>query len=516
MSAAPRFGGPVAAQAGPPHGPGATVPADLRIAREVPYAFARDHHVLVARRDDADVAETAPRVVYIGPATSPLAIAELQRALGPVRIVEVSRESLDKAIAKGYATDDGASARVVDEVDASLDLSRLMQDVPEIEDLLEAEDNAPVIRLINALFTEAAREGASDIHLEPFETHSVVRFRVDGTLRDIVRPRRQLHSALISRIKIMANLDIAEKRLPQDGRIALRVAGRPLDVRVSTLPVGNSPSQPERAVLRLLDKEAGRLDLTALGMGRETLATFDSLIKQPHGIVLVTGPTGSGKTTTLYAALARIDAATTNILTVEDPIEYELPAIGQTQVNARIGMSFAAALRAILRQDPDVIMIGEIRDLETAQIAVQASLTGHLVLATLHTNDAVSAATRLADMGVEPFLLSSSLLGVVAQRLVRKLCDVCKTARPASDGSVEWHPAGCATCGHTGYQGRTGIYELMRIDDHLRDMVHDESGEPALRAAAKQQGMKNLREDGERWIASGVTSREEVFRVTRD
>jgi general secretion pathway protein E len=269
-------------------------------------------------------------------------------------------------------------------------------------------------------------------------------------------------------------------------------------------------------VLRLLDKEAGRLDLTALGMGRDTLATFDSLIKQPHGIVLVTGPTGSGKTTTLYAALARIDAATTNILTVEDPIEYELPAIGQTQVNARIGMSFAAALRAILRQDPDVIMIGEIRDLETAQIAVQASLTGHLVLATLHTNDAVSAATRLADMGVEPFLLSSSLLGVVAQRLVRKLCDICKISRKSDGGGMEWHAVGCPTCGHTGYQGRTGIYELMRIDDRLRGLVHDQSGEPTLRDAAREAGMRNLREDGERWIAVGVTSREEVVRVTRD
>ncbi len=492
--------------------PTATIPANLRVAREVPYAFARDHQVLVARQEEG---ASGPRSVWISEATAPHALGELQRALGAVRIVEVPREALERAIARAYATDDGASARVVDEVDASLDLSRLMQDVPEIEDLLEAEDNAPVIRLINALFTEAAREGASDIHLEPFETHSVVRFRVDGTLRDIVRPRRQLHSALISRIKIMANLDIAEKRLPQDGRIALRVAGRPLDVRVSTLPVGNSASQPERAVLRLLDKEAGRLDLTGLGMGRETLGTFDALIRQPHGIVLVTGPTGSGKTTTLYAALSRIDASTTNILTVEDPIEYELSAIGQTQVNAKIGMSFAAALRAILRQDPDVIMIGEIRDLETAQIAVQASLTGHLVLATLHTNDALSAVTRLADMGIEPFLLSSSLLGVAAQRLVRKLCDVCKIARPGEPAG-ERHPVGCPTCGLTGYQGRTGIYELVTIDDRLRGMIHDQSGEPALREAARAQGMRNLREDGERWIAAGITSREEVFRVTRD
>ncbi len=521
MSAAPPFPAAVRAAGrfgdarGPSGAGGAAIPLDLRVAREVPYAFSRDHHVLVDARGRRRRLDAAPRVhqrMRRRRMPSPNCSARSARCA----CVETDRDALEKAIAKAYATEDGASARVVDEVDASLDLSRLMQDVPEIEDLLEAEDNAPVIRLINALFTEAAREGASDIHLEPFETHSVVRFRVDGTLRDIVRPRRQLHSALISRIKIMANLDIAEKRLPQDGRIALRVAGRPLDVRVSTLPVGNSPSQPERAVLRLLDKEAGRLDLTALGMGRETLATFDALIKQPHGIVLVTGPTGSGKTTTLYAALARIDAATTNILTVEDPIEYELPAIGQTQVNARIGMSFAAALRAILRQDPDVIMIGEIRDLETAQIAVQASLTGHLVLATLHTNDAVSAATRLADMGVEPFLLSSSLLGVVAQRLVRKLCDVCKVETKAADGHGEWHPVGCPACGQTGYQGRTGIYELMRIDDRLRGLVHDQSGEPALRDAARQGGMKNLREDGERWIASGVTSREEVFRVTRD
>ena len=493
--------------------PSTAPPRDVRIARDVPYAFARDHHVLVARPPEDG---SGTHTVWISDDTTPEALGELQRVLGLLRIHAVDRITLDKAIAKAYATDDGGSARVVDEVDASLDLSRLMQDVPEIEDLLEAEDNAPVIRLINALFTEAAREGASDIHLEPFETHSVVRFRVDGTLRDIVRPRRQLHSALISRIKIMANLDIAEKRLPQDGRIALRVAGRPLDVRVSTLPVGNSASQPERAVLRLLDKEAGRLDLTGLGMGRDTLATFDALIKQPHGIVLVTGPTGSGKTTTLYASLARLDAATTNILTVEDPIEYELPGVGQTQVNARIGMSFAAALRAILRQDPDVIMIGEIRDLETAQIAVQASLTGHLVLATLHTNDAVSAVTRLADMGVEPFLLSSSLLGVVAQRLVRKLCDACKVERVGSDGRREFHPVGCPACSHTGYQGRTGIYELMRVGERLRDMIHDQSGEPALREAARQDGMKNLREDGERWIAAGTTSREEVFRVTRD
>ncbi len=341
-----------------------------------------------------------------------------------------------------------------DEVESDLDLSRLLQDLPRIEDLLETEDDAPIIRMINALLTQASRDGASDIHIEPFESHSLVRFRVDGTLRDVVRPRRELHAALVSRIKILAQLDIAEKRLPQDGRIALRIGGRPIDVRVSTLPTGHG----ERAVLRLLDKEAGRLDLAKLGMSQSTLAAFDRLVHQPHGIVLVTGPTGSGKTTTLYASLSRLDSSTTNILTVEDPIEYDLDGIGQTQVNARIDMSFAKALRSILRQDPDVIMIGEIRDLETAQIAVQASLTGHLVLATLHTNDAASAVTRLIDMGVEPFLLSSSLLGVAAQRLVRKLCTQCREPDPLTSG---WRAVGCVACNRSGFAGRPRLQLLM-------------------------------------------------------
>jgi general secretion pathway protein E len=329
-------------------------------------------------------------------------------------------------------------------------------------------------------------------------------------LRDIVSPRRALHNALVSRIKIMASMDIAEKRLPQDGRIALRVGGRPIDVRVSTLPTGHG----ERAVLRLLEKEAGRLELERLGMAPDVLGRLDKLIHRPHGIVLVTGPTGSGKSTTLYAALGRLDASTTNILTVEDPIEYDLPGIGQTQVNARIDLSFAAALRAILRQDPDVIMIGEIRDLETAQIAVQASLTGHLVLATLHTNDAVSAVTRLVDMGVEPFLLASTLQGVLAQRLIRKLCPACKTTQ--ADGSAGWTPGGCASCGHTGYSGRTGIHELFTLDDEARDMLHAGANEQTLRQAALRGGMRNLRQDGMRWVAQGVTTDEELTRVTRE
>jgi general secretion pathway protein E len=335
-----------------------------------------------------------------------------------------------------------------------------------------------------------------------------VRFRVDGTLREVVQPNKALHAALISRLKIMAELDISEKRLPQDGRISLRIGGRAVDVRVSTL----ASSHGERAVLRLLDKGESKFTLEGLGMGGDTLKNFDKLVQQPHGIVLVTGPTGSGKTTTLYASLGRIDTGTTNVLTVEDPVEYELGGIGQTQVNSKIDLTFAKALRAILRQDPDVIMIGEIRDYETAQIAVQASLTGHLVLATLHTNDAPSAVTRLTDMGIEPFLLSSSLLGVLAQRLVRKLCPHCKK----QDAKGRWHPVGCSECGQSGYKGRTGVYELMVADDKVRGLIHARAAESQIFVAAEANGMRSMREDGERLVAEGITSPEEVMRVTRE
>ncbi len=408
-------------------------------------------------------------------------------------------ESLVQRISAAYSQGESSAALVASEVASDVDLQRMMQELPAVEDLLEAADDAPIIRLLNALLTQAARENASDIHIEPYERHSSVRFRVDGTLREVVQPNRALHAALISRLKIMAELDISEKRMPQDGRISLRIGTRAVDVRVSTLP----SAQGERAVLRLLDKSGARLNLEAVGMEGQTLQRFVQLIGQPHGIILVTGPTGSGKTTTLYAALSRLDAAHTNIMTVEDPIEYELPGIGQTQVNPRIELSFATALRAILRQDPDVIMIGEIRDFETAQIAIQASLTGHLVLATLHTNDSASAVTRLIDMGVEPFLLSSSLLGVLAQRLVRKWCLHCRGA-------------GCEQCGHTGYAGRTGVYELLVADAAIRAQIHGRSSEADIRAAAIAGGMRLMRDDGERLVAAGVTAREEVLRVTRD
>ncbi|MFV3402759.1 type II secretion system ATPase GspE [Pseudomonas sp. NY15463] len=468
----------------------------------LPYAWAKAQRILLRHGEEG-------AVLTVCPSTPGWSITEVRRQFGAARLEQVPDEELDGLLAAAYA-DTGSAAAVVGEAQNEVDLDRLMEDIPEITDLLDTQDGAPVIRMINALLTQAARDEASDIHIEPYENHSVVRYRVDGTLRDVVSPRKALHAALVSRIKIMAQLDIAEKRLPQDGRIALRVAGRPVDIRVSTVPTGHG----ERVVMRLLDKQAGRLQLEALGMDAQVLARLDNLIRQPHGIVLVTGPTGSGKTTSLYAALARLDASTSNILTVEDPVEYDLPGISQIQVNTKIDMTFALALRAILRQDPDIIMIGEIRDLETAQIAVQASLTGHLVLATLHTNDAVSAVNRLIDMGVEPFLLASSMLGVLAQRLVRRLCSYCKQQDPVHQGI--WRPVGCSACNHTGYSGRTGIHELFCIDDGIRALIHQGAGELALRAAAREAGMLSLREDGERWVRAGATSPEEILRVTRD
>jgi general secretion pathway protein E len=494
---------------------------DPAVTQRLPYHYAKRHGVLSAREADGALE------VWARAGVSSQVLAELQRALGRgVQLRELGAEDFETALNRAYERGMNHATQIVDDIGGDLDLEELAQNLPQAADLLESEDDAPIVRLINALLSQAVREGASDIHIEPFETRSVVRFRHDGVLRDIVEPQQVLHGVIVSRIKIMARLDIAEKRMPQDGRITLRIAGRPVDVRVSTLPTGHG----ERVVLRLLDKQAGRLNLTGLGMAEQTLATLDHLIHQPHGIILVTGPTGSGKTTTLYAALSQLDAKRLNIVTVEDPIEYDLDGIGQTQVNAKIELSFARALRAILRQDPDVIMIGEIRDLETAQIAVQASLTGHLVLATLHTNDAVGAITRLVDMGVEPFLVASSLLGVLAQRLVRKLCPDCRRphapdaaeaellglGREAAGGRIIHTAVGCPACNHTGYQGRTGIYELLRVDDTLRTLIHDRAAEGRLREHARGTGMAGLREDGLRWVNEGKTSLEEVLRVSRE
>jgi general secretion pathway protein E len=488
-------------------------PATVRL---LPYAFAKAKGV-VAARVAGNMLE-----VWIRPVPQAATLAEVRRMAGrPLKEMLLTPEEFEHCLTLAYTREPNAAETIVEDMGESLDLAKLNESLPEVADLLEAENDAPIIKLINALLTQAVREGASDIHLEIFESRALVRFRVDGSLRDVVEPRRGLHPAMVSRIKVMASLDIAEKRLPQDGRIALRVAGRPIDVRVSTIPTGSG----ERVVLRLLDKQAGRLTLDALGMGAQARDAVDAIIQQPHGIFLVTGPTGSGKTTTLYAALARLDRKTRNILTVEDPVEYELDGIGQTPVNPRIDMTFARALRAILRQDPDVVMIGEIRDLETAQIAVQASLTGHLVLATLHTNDAPGAVTRLADMGIEAYLVASTLAGVLAQRLVRKLCPACKG--PYEPSAAEravfrenaperlYRAAGCAACNFTGFKGRTGIYELLTVDEDLRRLVHDRADERDIRDKAVAGGMVRLRDDGLRWVRDGSTSLDEVLRVTR-
>ena len=467
----------------------------------LPYAWAKSQRILLRPGDEG-------MLLTVCPSTPGWSISEVQRQFGESPIEQVRDDELDGLLASAYA-DTGSAAAVVGAAENEVDLDRLMQDMPEITDLLDTQDGAPVIRMINALLTQAARDEASDIHIEPYETHSVVRYRVDGTLRDVVSPRKALHGALVSRIKIMAQLDIAEKRLPQDGRIALRVAGRPIDIRVSTVPTGHG----ERVVMRLLDKQAGRLQLETLGMEAQLLARLDTLIRQPHGIVLVTGPTGSGKTTSLYAALARLDASTSNILTVEDPVEYDLPGISQIQVNAKIDMTFALALRAILRQDPDIIMIGEIRDQETAEMAIQAALTGHLVLSTLHTNDAPSAISRLQELGIAHYLIKATLIGVMAQRLVRLLCSHCKhPAGLEDDGGYE--AVGCAHCRDSGYRGRAGLYEIMLMDSALQALVTPGADVQALRRGALAQGMSSLRMAGIEKVKAGLTTMTEVLRVT--
>ena len=486
--------------------------------QQIPFTFAKRHGLLVTE------VRNGTAKVLCRPGISTNVFTELRRFLGmPVHLEIINPDDFDATLQRAYEQDSDHAMQMMDDLDDEADLFQVAEQLPEPEDLLESEDDAPIIRLINAIFTQAIKENASDIHIEPFETRLLVRFRVDGVLREVLTPRRVLAPLIVSRIKVMAKLDIAEKRLPQDGRISLLVAGRAVDVRVSTIPTG----QGERVVLRLLDKQAGRLDLEQLGMDKKNLALMHRVIERPHGILLVTGPTGSGKTTTLYAALTTLNNRKRNIMTVEDPVEYHLDGISQTNVNSKVDMSFARGLRAILRQDPDVVMVGEIRDLETAEIAVQASLTGHLVLSTLHTNSAVGAVTRLRDMGVEPFLLSSSLLGVLAQRLVRLLCDHCKSPYTANEVDCErfefdknnpptlYKAEGCPKCNYQGYRGRTGIYELIEIDSTLRDMIHDGSGEHVIEAYARKL-TPSIRHDGLRRVVLGETTIDEVIRVTKE
>ncbi|SFI66127.1 general secretion pathway protein E [Pseudomonas argentinensis] len=448
-------------------------------------------------------------------------LQELLRVEGvPAAVCRLPRGEFEQRLGQLYQAGEGANAALIEGIGEQVDLDSLMNDMPRIEDLLESDDEAPVIRLINGLFAQALQLQASDIHIETFEQSLVVRLRIDGHLREVLRPPRALSAMLVSRIKVMARLDIAEKRQPQDGRITLRAAGREVDVRVSTLPGIHG----ERVVMRVLDKQASLLALPNLGMPPAVEQGLRACLGRPNGIVLSTGPTGSGKTTTLYASLNSLNDGSRNILTVEDPVEYAITGIGQTAINPRAGLTFASGLRAILRQDPDVIMLGEIRDRETAQIAVQASLTGHLVLSTLHTNSAVGAVTRLRDMGIEPFLIASCLRGVLAQRLVRRLCS-CAERRPLQAAERQlmpelsgldhsFHPVGCVQCQGSGYQGRLGLYEFIELDDGLIALLYSGASEVSMHAylEERRQSLAAMACD---CLARGDTSLAEVLRAVQ-
>lgn len=485
----------------------------------LPFSYAKRHQLLLGEREGALCIFHAEPIV-------PAVYSELCRYFERVLPFEqLETKQFAELMSQTYEASSSASREVMDEIDADQSLASLQDSMREAEDLLEQEDEAPIVRLINAILAEAIQKSASDIHLEVYEKSLCVRFRVDGVLNEVARPKRELASLLTSRVKVMAGLDIAEKRVPQDGRISLRLGGREIDVRVSTLPSVHG----ERLVMRLLDKQSGRMDLSSLGLSPAVKDKLLELLQFPHGIVLVTGPTGSGKSTTLYAGLTTINNKEKNILTVEDPVEFHVQGIGQTQVNEKSGMSFSKGLRAILRQDPDVVMVGEIRDIETMKIAVQASLTGHLVLSTLHTNSAVGAVTRLMDMGVEPFLLSSSLLAVLAQRLVRKLCVNCRELYSPEASELSRYnlklkngqqlyqacKSGCEACDHSGYRGRTGIYELIVVDQTIKQLIHDEAAERDILEYTRESQISMLH-DGWEKVLSGETSLAEVLRVVQE
>ena len=481
----------------------------------LPFGFSKANQVVLERTDDGLL------LSHVG-ALRTDTLLEVRRVAGATfRLEEVDEATLQLRMSVAYQRNKNQAAQVAEDLSTDVDLARLVDEIPDLGDLADAEDDAPIIRLINAILSQAVKEQASDIHIETFEDRLSVRYRIDGVLAEVLSPKRMLAPLLVSRLKVMAKLDIAEKRIPQDGRISVRIAGHAIDIRMSTIPSAHG----ERVVLRLLDKQAGQLELGQLKMNQQVGEGYKKSLARPHGIILVTGPTGSGKTTTLYAGLSSINQTSRNILTIEDPVEYMLPGVGQTQVNPKVDMTFARGLRAILRQDPDVVMVGEIRDLETAEIAVQASLTGHLVLSTLHTNTAIGAVTRLQDMGVEPFLLSSSLVAVMAQRLVRLLWTDCRESAEATpaerellgiigDEPVElYHSKGCAKCNMTGYRGRTGIYELIEVDEALRTAIHEGVGEQAMLKIARTN-YPGIQADGKRRILAGETTLEEVLRVT--
>ncbi len=478
------------------------------------YAFAKENGLVVL-----DAAARPARVGARGQ-PDPRALIEVRRIVNaPIALDMMPSDAFERRLSEIYSAD-GIRADDFDMEGDEGDLASLAEGLPATADLLDTEDDAPVIRLINAIIAEAVKLKASDIHVEPYEKTLSIRLRIDGVLREVLSLPARMTPVLTSRVKVMARLDIAEKRLPHDGRISLTLGGKMIDVRVSTLPARFG----ERVVMRILDKEEASFDLDALGMPVETLRRLNQSLQRPNGIILVTGPTGSGKTTTLYAALKLLNDPSRNILTVEDPVEYAIDGVGQTQINPKVGMTFATGLRAILRQDPDIVMVGEIRDVETAEIAIQASLTGHLVLSTVHTNSAVGAITRLRDMGAEPFLLSSTVAAVLAQRLVRRLCPTCKephapdTAEQrllnAGPEATIYRPKGCGRCGHTGYESRIGVYELMVVDEVARKLIHENAGEQEIAAHVFRRA-DTLAQSGFKHVLAGLTSIEEVLRVVR-
>lgn len=484
---------------------------DLSFLKEIPISYARGNLIMPIKRDESSL------FAAIADDKGLLALLELARHYGlkPVPL-KTNPAILNEAINRFYGQI-GSAEEVMDNITGE-DFSAVATEFEKPRDILGLTEEAPIIRLLNALFLQAVKEKASDIHIEPYEKELDVRLRIDGILQRVLNPPKIIQDALISRVKIMANLDIAEKRLPQDGRIRLLIGGKDIDIRVSIVPT----TYGERAVLRLLDRSYGIMNLSDLGLGGKEGKLFDELLSRTSGILLVTGPTGSGKTTTLYGALNKIHTEQKNIITVEDPVEYQLQGIGQIHVNPRIGLSFAAGLRSILRQDPDIIMVGEIRDFETAEIAIQASLTGHLVLSTLHTNDASSAITRLLDMGVEPFLVASSLIAVLAQRLVRTLCPFCKELYDPDESEIKYFdtpPAklyrarGCSKCRHSGYIGRTGIFELLLLDNKIRQLITARQDSQIIKDYAVGQGMKTLYLDGIEKVIRGHTTLQEVLRV---
>ncbi|MDJ0920794.1 MAG: ATPase, T2SS/T4P/T4SS family [Henriciella sp.] len=491
--------------------------ADAHTETDLSYAFARDKGLVVLERREKDVR------LGVKHGAHPITLIEARRVLRkPLQLQPLNHQDFERALTEHYARE-GVSG---DEAEAALDapggLASLVESLPETADLLDGENDAPVIRLINGLIYEAVDRNASDVHIEPHEDNLSVRYRIDGVLQEVLTPSRRLAAPLISRIKVMARLDIAEKRVPQDGRISLSIGGRSIDVRVSTLP----SRYGERVTMRLLDTRNALLGLEELGMDDVTLERVRSVLAQPNGITLVTGPTGSGKTTTLYSALSVLNNGERNVMTLEDPIEYGLEGITQTQMHHKVGLTFAATLRAILRHDPDVVMVGEIRDLETAKVAFEFAATGRPVLSTVHTNSAAGAIQRLRDMGIEPYVLAATLRAVVAQRLVRKLCDHCKQPHEPTDqelamfglvpGEVQqiWRPRGCMACGNSGYDGRLGVYELITVDSQLRELIRNDASEDQLQDAAFAD-FDTLFQNAGRYIASGQTSIEEVLRVCR-